>query len=67
MAPGSSCPLYERQVVVPAGGTQTQTEPWNQHTCDASTCTGPPPPSGAYRGTASWGSLGSASAPFTVG
>jgi hypothetical protein len=65
--PGQSCPLYERQVVVPAGGTQTQTEPWTQHTCDASTCTGPPPPSGAYRGTASWGSLGSASAPFTVG
>lgn len=65
--PGQSCPLYERLVVVPAGGTNTESTQWNQHTCDASSCTGPPPPAGAYRETATWGDLGSASAPFTVG
>jgi hypothetical protein len=64
--PGQSCPLYERLVVLPAGGSRTETTSWDQHTCDASTCQGPPPPAGAYRETATWGDLGSASAPFTV-
>ncbi|HEV7465977.1 MAG TPA: hypothetical protein VGP96_06735 [Candidatus Dormibacteraeota bacterium] len=64
--PGQSCPLYERLVTLPAGGSRTETASWNQHTCDASSCQGPPPPAGAYRETASWGDLGSASAPFTV-
>lgn len=65
--PGQSCPLYERLVVLPAGGTNTESVTWNQHTCDQSSCTGPQAPSGAYRETATWGDLGSASAPFTVG
>ncbi len=65
--PGQSCPLYERLVVLPAGGSRTETTSWNQHTCDASSCQGPPPPAGAYHETATWGDLGSASAPFTVG
>jgi hypothetical protein len=64
--PGQSCPLYERLVVLPAGGSRTETTSWNQHTCDASSCQGPPPPAGAYRETATWGDLGSASAAFTV-
>jgi hypothetical protein len=65
--PGQSCPLYERLVVVPAGGANTESVPWNQHTCDQSSCAGPQAPSGAYRETATWGDLGSATAPFTVG
>jgi hypothetical protein len=65
--PGQSCPLYERLVTLPAGGSRTETASWNQHTCDASGCQGPPPPAGAYHETATWGDLGSASAPFTVG
>ncbi len=65
--PGQSCPLYERLVVLPAGGSRTETASWNQNTCDASSCQGPPPPAGAYREIATWGDLGSASAPFTVG
>jgi hypothetical protein len=65
--PGQSCPLYERVVVLPAGGSRTETTAWNQHTCDASACQGPPPPTGTYRETATWGGLGSATAPFTVG
>jgi hypothetical protein len=65
--PGQSCPLYERLVVLPAGGTNTETTTWNQHTCDQSSCAGPQAPSGAYRETATWGDLGSATAPFTVG
>jgi hypothetical protein len=65
--PGQSCPLYERLVVIPAGGTNTESTAWNQHTCDQSSCAGPQAPSGAYRETATWGDLGSASAPFTVG
>jgi hypothetical protein len=64
--PGQSCPLYERLVVLPAGGSRTETTSWNQHTCDASGCQGPPPSAGVYRETATWGDLGSASAPFTV-
>ena len=65
--PGQSCPLYERLVVIPAGGTNTESTAWNQHTCDQSSCTGPQAPPGAYRETATWAELGSASAPFTVG
>lgn len=65
--PGQSCPLYERVVVVPAGGTNTESTAWNQHTCDQSSCAGPQAPPGAYRETATWGDLGSASAPFSVG
>ncbi|MEA2671134.1 MAG: hypothetical protein QOG45_1354 [Chloroflexota bacterium] len=64
--PGQSCPLYERIVVLPGGGSRTETVSWNQHTCDASGCQGPPPPAGAYHETATWGDIGSASAPFTV-
>ena len=65
--PGQSCPLYERLVVLPAGGANTESVPWNQHTCDQSSCAGPQAPSGPYRETAAWGDLGSATAPFTVG
>ncbi|MEA2614745.1 MAG: hypothetical protein QOE72_528 [Chloroflexota bacterium] len=64
--PGQSCPLYERLVTLPAGGSRTETAAWNQHTCDTTGCQGPPPPAGAYHETATWGDLGSASAPFTV-
>lgn len=65
--PGQSCPLYERVVVLAPRSGRTETTSWNQRTCDASACQGPPPPAGAYRETATWGDLGSASAPFTVG
>ena len=65
--PGQSCPLYERLVVIPAGGANTESTSWNQHTCDQSSCGGPQAPPGAYRETATWGDLSSATAPFTVG
>jgi hypothetical protein len=51
----------------PPGRVQPhETAAWNQHTCDATGCQGPPPPAGAYHETATWGDLGSASAPFMV-
>jgi hypothetical protein len=65
--PGQSCPLYERLVVLPPGGRQSVSAAWDQHTCGASACNGPPPPAGAYQAKADWADLGSATAPFTVG
>jgi hypothetical protein len=65
--PGQSCPLFERLAVLSPGGSQTVSTTWDQHTCSASACDGPPPPPGAYRMTATWSDLATATTVLTVG
>jgi hypothetical protein len=64
--PGLSCPLYERLVELPPGGQDSASVTWDQHTCSASACDGPPPAAGPYRMTAAWSDLASATAVFTL-
>jgi hypothetical protein len=65
--PGQSCPLYERLIELPPGGHDTVSVTWDERTCTASACDGPRPAPGAYRMTAAWGGLASATTVFTLG
>jgi hypothetical protein len=65
--PGQTCPLYERLVELPPGGQSSVSATWDERTCTASACDGPRPAPGAYRMTAAWSGLASASTFFTLG